>query len=380
MTPRDIPLTLYVHLPWCVQKCPYCDFNSYQAPAEIPSGDYVDALIRDLEFDLPWASSRALEAIFIGGGTPSLFEGAAIARLLAAVRAVLPFASDIEITLEANPGTVDEAHFAQYRAAGVNRLSIGVQSFRNSALKRLGRVHDAERAHHAVAVARRAGFDNFNLDLMYGLPGERSQQALHDLEEAIALAPTHLSWYQLTLEDGTAFGRAPPRLPRERQIADEAEAGVTLLARAGYARYEVSAYAARGRQSKHNRNYWEFGDYLGLGAGAHGKLTTAEGVIRTTKRRHPAAYQKQAGTPACREATFSQGAGLVTEFMLNALRLHDGFPPSLFTYRTGLPLSMLTHGIDVAMTRGWLYASPELLQPTPLGYRFLNDLQLLFVS
>lgn len=380
MEPREIPLTLYAHLPWCVRKCPYCDFNSHEAgSAAVPDQTYVDALLADLALDLPWVEGRLLHAIFIGGGTPSLFSGAAIARLLDGIQGLLPLRPDAEITLEANPGTVDEAHFAGYRAAGVNRLSLGLQSMRDTQLKRLGRVHSVADSVRAVAVARDTGFSNLNLDLMFGLPGDRKGDALRDLEHVIALLPEHLSWYQLTLEPGTAFGHRPPRLPSHERIAEDAEAGVALLADAGFARYEVSAYARSQREAQHNLNYWEFGDYLGIGAGAHGKLSTSEGILRTVKRRHPIAYQKEAGTVLARAIEVSTGPMLVTEFVLNALRLTGGFPRALFHARTGLPATVLDTGIDAAIARGWLAERDCRLQPTALGYRFLNDLQLLFV-
>ena len=380
IAPGEIPLALYVHLPWCVHKCPYCDFNSYEpSSAAIPDQAYVDALLADLTLDLPWVDGRFLHSIFIGGGTPSLFSGAAITRLLDGIRRLLPLAQDAEITLEANPGTVDEAHFAAYRATGINRLSLGLQSMRDAQLKRLGRVHGVADSMRAVAVARDIGFLNLNLDLMYGLPGDRKGDALRDLERVIALAPEHLSWYQLTLEPGTAFGRRPPRLPPHERIAEEAEIGVTLLADAGFARYEVSAYARPQREARHNLNYWEFGDYLGIGAGAHGKLTTREGILRTVKRRHPSAYQREAGTLAARTIEISAGPMLVTEFILNALRLTSGFSRALFKSRTGLPAAALDAGIAAATVRGWLVEEGDHLQPSALGYRFLNDLQLLFV-
>jgi putative oxygen-independent coproporphyrinogen III oxidase len=380
MSPQEIPLALYVHLPWCVHKCPYCDFNSHEAgPTALPEEAYVDALLADLALDAPWAAGRAVGSIFIGGGTPSLFSGTAITRLLAGIQRLLPLETAAEITLEANPGTVDEANFAAYRTAGVNRLSLGLQSMRDPQLKRLGRVHGVADSLRAVTVARAVGFTNLNLDLMFGLPGDRKGDALRDLASVLALAPEHLSWYQLTLEPGTAFGRRPPRLPSHDRIAEDAEAGVALLADAGFARYEVSAYARPQRMSRHNLNYWAFGDYLGIGAGAHGKLTTAEGILRTVKRRHPSGYQKAAGSAAARTTERSQGEQLITEFMLNALRLTGGFARALFSARTGLPPTLLEAGITAATARGWLSASAHHLQPTALGYRFLNDLQLLFV-
>ncbi len=380
LDPGVTPLALYIHLPWCVRKCPYCDFNSYEpGPAGIPDEAYVDALLADLACDLAWVPARPLVSIFIGGGTPSLFSGAAVTRLLKGIRQQIAWIPDIEITLEANPGTVDENNFGAYRDAGINRLSLGLQSMRDPQLKRLGRVHAVADSLRAVEIARSAGFDNLNLDLMYGLPGDRKGDGLRDLAAVIALQPDHLSWYQLTIEPGTAFGHRPPRLPTPERIADDGDAGVSLLADAGYARYEVSAYAQPGKAARHNLNYWEFGDYLGIGAGAHGKLTTPEGIYRTVKRRHPAAYQKESGTSAGRTKERSEGVTLVTEFMLNALRLTAGFSPALFSYRTGLPVCQLASGIAEARRLRWLEASDSWLQPTSLGYQFLNDLQLLFV-
>ncbi|MGD9602765.1 MAG: radical SAM family heme chaperone HemW [Gammaproteobacteria bacterium] len=380
MDPRTLPLTLYVHLPWCVHKCPYCDFNSYAAPpGALPDRAYVEALLRDLETDLPAVPGRALDAIFIGGGTPSLFSGEAIARLLDGVRARVACVADVEVTLEANPGAIDAAHFTAYRAAGINRLSLGLQSMRDATLARLGRVHRVADSLRAVEIARAAGFANFNLDLMYGLPGDRKGDALRDLARALALAPTHFSWYQLTLEPGTAFGRRPPRLPSAERIADDGDAGVAALEAAGFARYEVSAYARPGHEARHNLNYWQFGDYLGIGAGAHGKLTTPDGIVRTARRRHPLTWQKEAGTPAALTRETITTSACVTEFMLNALRLARGFPRALFAARTGLPDHLLEPGVRAAVDRGWLEDTAGWLRPTARGYRFLNDLQLLFV-
>ena len=367
---------MYIHLPWCVRKCPYCDFNSHTTDV-LPEAAYVASLLRDLEKDLPWVDQRVVHTVFFGGGTPSLFSGGAIAAILQGLTARIPLAPDTEVTLEANPGTVDEAHFAAYRAAGVNRLSLGVQSFSDDALRRLGRVHGAAEARRAVALARGVGFEQINLDLMYGLPGQAPGAMLTDLTEAMALQPTHLSWYQLTLESGTAFAHRPPPLPAEDRVADEAEAGLSLLAQAGYARYEVSAYARPGAQCRHNLNYWTFGDYLGLGAGAHGKITTPQGILRTLKRRHPQAYLKDAGSTG--EITPVAEADLVIEFMLNALRLTDGFSLELFTRHTGLPVSALTPGLDLAQARGWVVLADSRVRPTPPGYRFLNDLTALFL-
>jgi len=380
LDPAVVPLALYVHLPWCVRKCPYCDFNSYTQDGAIPEREYIEALIADLQRDAQHAAGRPLASMFIGGGTPSLFSGAAIAQLLDGVRAQLDFAADAEITLEANPGAVDARHFAAYRRAGVNRLSIGVQSFRPAQLAALGRVHDVADIERAVATARDAGFENFNLDLMHGLPGDTPDDALRDLERALAFDPPHLSWYQLTLEPGTAFGRRPPPLPPHDRIAEEFERGCALLAARDFHRYEISAFARLGRAARHNLNYWQFGDYLGIGAGAHGKLTTATGIVRTEKRRQPAAYMKAAlaGEPAGRTQAVA-ARDLPAEFMLNALRLRAGFEREWLATRAGLG-SAADAAIAEAVARGWLRDDGARVVPTELGYRFVDDLQLLFVS
>lgn len=375
--PERIPLALYVHLPWCVRKCPYCDFNSYTQDGAIPEEAYVDALLADLDADARYAAGRSLVSIFFGGGTPSLFSGAAITRLLDGIRARLPLTADAEITLEANPGAVDAAHFAAYRRAGVNRLSIGVQSFRPAQLASLGRVHDVADIGRAVATARDAGFDNFNLDLMHGLPGDTPDDSLRDLECALAFEPPHLSWYQLTLEPGTAFGRKPPPLPPHDRIAEEFERGCERLEALGLHRYEISAFGRTDRASRHNLNYWSFGDYLGIGAGAHGKLTTPDGLLRTEKRRQPAAYMKAAATgQPTGTATAVASRDLVAEFMLNALRLRDGFERRWLAERAGVRADPL---ISAAVARGWLDDTGTRVTPTSLGYRFLNDLQLHFM-
>ena len=378
--PRAIPLGLYVHLPWCVRKCPYCDFNSHAAPERLPESEYVAALLADLATDAPLVAGRRVATVFIGGGTPSLFSGAAIAALLDGVRARVDLAPDAEITLEANPGAVDAAHFARYREAGVNRLSIGVQSLRAAQLAALGRIHSPEEAARAVATARAAGFDNLNLDLMHGLPGDAPGDTLRELEAVLAFGTPHLSWYQLTLEAGTAFAAQPPPLPPADRVAEEFEAGVALLAARGYARYEISAFAREGRRCRHNLNYWQFGDYLGIGAGAHAKLTTPDGrILRSARRPNPLTYLKTAGTPAALADTHDVPAGERTiEFMLNALRLVEGFPRALFAARTGLPDAALDAPVARAVARGLLSIAADRLVPTPLGTQFLNDLLLLF--
>ena len=378
---NPIPLALYVHLPWCVRKCPYCDFNSHTAESGgVPAEAYVDALLSDLVLDAPLAGGRALQSVFIGGGTPSLFPAQAIDRLLEGVRSRIGLAPDAEITLEANPGTVDEANFHGYRAAGVNRLSLGVQSLRAAPLAALGRIHGVDDVARAVAVARAAGFSNLNLDLMHGLPGDAAGDALADLSAALAFEPEHLSWYELTLEEGTPFARRPPALPEEDVIAIDFDRGLAVLEGAGFARYEVSAYARDGYACRHNRNYWEFGDYLGIGAGAHGKWTTPAGVFRSTRRRHPAAYMKAAGSDAAREVEQVARHALPGEFMLNALRLRAGFAWSLFEERTRLSRAVLEAPVAEARRRGWLEVDHHHLRPTAAGYRFLNDLQILFLD
>ena len=376
------PLSLYVHLPWCVRKCPYCDFNSYEARGALPDLEYVAALLRDLRGELAYAQGRAIETIYFGGGTPSLFSSAAIARLLEGARAEGAIAAHAEITLEANPGAVDAARFVAFRHAGVNRLSIGIQSFRNDKLRALGRVHDAGQAEAAVATARGAGFSNLNLDLMYGLPDDDVPGSLADLERAIALAPEHLSWYQLTLEPNTAFERRPPALPDDEVVAGIEEQGRALLAAHGYERYEVSAYARRGRRSQHNLNYWQFGDYLGIGAGAHGKVTlpAAGEIARRAKTRNPRTYLEQAGSAAAtsEELVTTRGQAAL-EFLMNALRVLDGTPIEMFEARAGQPAAAIDAARAAAIERGWLRPEPGRLQVTPAGAEKLNKLLELFV-
>lgn len=368
------PLALYIHIPWCVKKCPYCDFNSHAAGPELPEEAYVDALLADLDNDLVHVHGRPLTSIFFGGGTPSLFSANALGRLLEGVERRIPFAPDIEITLEANPGTFEQAKFAAYRQLGINRLSIGVQSFQAAKLKALGRIHDGDEAIRAAGMARAAGFDNFNLDLMHGLPGQSLEDALGDLRIAIAQAPTHLSWYQLTLEPNTVFWNQPPTLPEDDTLWDIQEAGQCLLAEHGFAQYEVSAYAQAGRAARHNLNYWTFGDFLGIGAGAHAKTSHPDGSVgRSWKTRLPKDYLD----PGKR---FSAGQRLLTqdelpfEFLMNVLRLTDGVAAELFTQRTGLPLGHLAQARDEAQRRGLLDTDPTRLRATREGQLFLNDL------
>lgn len=382
MTPAVFPLpplALYVHIPWCVRKCPYCDFNSHAAGPTLPEDAYVDALLADLDVDLPQVHGRPLTSIFFGGGTPSLFSARALGRLLEGVQRRVAFAADIEITLEANPGTFEQAKFRDYRALGINRLSIGVQSFQGDKLAALGRIHDGDEAIRAADMARAAGFDNLNLDLMHGLPGQTLDDALADLRTAIAQAPTHLSWYQLTLEPNTVFWSQPPQLPEDDTLWDIQEAGQALLAEHGFAQYEISAYARPGRRARHNLNYWTFGDFLGLGAGAHAKLTDPDGRIRRTwKTRLPKDYLAPGNTFRAGERQLDADE-LPFEFLMNALRLTEGVAAADFPARTGLPLAELAAGRREAERRGLLLPDPERLAASPRGQLFLNDLLQLFL-
>jgi len=376
------PLSLYVHMPWCVRKCPYCDFNSHAAPADeqggVPEAAYIAALLQDLDQDLadfPAAElrDRELVSIFIGGGTPSLISPAGYATLFKGLRQRLNFADDIEITLEANPGAVEQGLFQGYREVGINRLSIGVQTFQTPQLMALGRIHSGDEAQRAARSAREAGFSNFNLDLMHGLPGQTVEQALDDLRRAIALQPAHLSWYQLTLEPNTVFYREQPVLPDEDVLADIQDAGQALLATEGYVQYEVSAYARGGQRCRHNLNYWQFGDYLGIGAGAHGKLTTGAGeIIRTSKTRVPKDYLRATAADYRVSATTIAQQELPFEFMLNTLRLIEGVPAALWLERTGLSADILSATVTDLRARDLLQMAPGLLAATPLGQRYLN--------
>ena len=381
-----IPLSLYVHFPWCVKKCPYCDFNSHAQRGEIPEQEYTDALIRDLDFELsltpPASRLPPLVSIFMGGGTPSLFSSAAIGRVLEAVAKRLDFASDIEITLEANPGTADASNFRGYRAAGVNRLSIGVQSLNAAHLKALGRIHGPDEARRALDLARTAGFDNINLDLMYALPQQTMAEAEADIRAACALAPEHLSYYHLTLEPNTEFHAKPPLLPDSDLAWAMQEQGERVLADHGYAQYEVSAYARAGRQCRHNRNYWEFGDYLGIGAGAHGKRTSFSSpvIYRRARHKHPRTYLDTAGTAqALQEEKKVPAADLPFEFAMNALRLNEGFDLRQFESRTGQPAALLAKSLAEAQRRGFLEIRETQIRPSPQGRAFLNQLVGLFL-
>jgi len=371
------PLSLYIHIPWCVRKCPYCDFNSHEARDEIPEAAYIDALIADLEQDLPAVWGRTVETVFFGGGTPSLFSPEGIDRLLADVRARIALKPQAEITLEANPGTVDHARFKGFREAGINRLSIGIQSFQPELLKKIGRIHSDTEAITAVEAAHQAGFENFNLDLMFGLPGQTQKQALQDLQMARDLKPAHISWYELTIEPNTWFHRHPPQRPDDNTLWEMQQAGRALLEAAGYQRYEVSAYGRAQQQCRHNMNYWQFGDYLGIGAGAHAKISDAatQGITRTAKQRHPRNYLENAHTSArIGSSTRIKPADAVLEFAMNALRLDQGFSPAAFTVATGLSYTGIESIVNKGVTDGLLSDDAGVIRTTPKGQRFLNEL------
>ncbi|WP_343741246.1 radical SAM family heme chaperone HemW [Herbaspirillum huttiense] len=374
------PLSLYVHFPWCVRKCPYCDFNSHEVKGSFPEEAYLDALRSDLEQSLPLIWGRKIHTIFIGGGTPSLLSAAGLDRLLSDLRTLLPFDGDIEITMEANPGTFEADKFRSYRDSGISRLSIGIQSFNGQHLHALGRIHDGDQARKAVEIAQ-ANFDNFNLDLMYALPQQTLAEAKSDIETAIAFAPPHLSLYHLTLEPNTLFAKYPPPVPDDDASADMQDMIAELTTAAGYVNYEVSAYAQPKRRARHNLNYWQFGDYLGIGAGAHSKLSFPHRIVRQMRYKHPQSYLEhaKAGTPVQEEAEIGRDA-LGFEFMLNALRLTEGFSPNLFAERTGMSLNQIEKSLNLAEQKGMLYRDHALIRPTDLGRRFLNDLQEIFLS
>ena len=377
------PLALYVHFPWCVRKCPYCDFNSHTLHGELEERRYIEALQRDLAAQAAAAAGREVISIFLGGGTPSLFPPEAIARLLAFARRHLVLAPGAEVTLEANPGTLERGRFAEYRAAGVSRVSLGAQSFDDARLAALGRIHCADETRRAAAELHAAGLENFNIDLMYGLPGQDLAAARRDLEEALALGPTHLSHYQLTIESGTVFAGRPPRLPDDEATDRMLEACGERLDRSGFARYEVSAYAIDGRRCSHNLNYWSFGDYLGIGAGAHGKLTLSDvgRVLRTTQMREPRRYlaSMTATGGGASNRTPVPHEELPFEFMLNALRLVEGFEVGTFTSRTGLPWETVAARMADLVDEGLIVAAGTCYRASPLGFQFLNDVLLRFV-
>lgn len=376
------PLSLYIHIPWCVQKCPYCDFNSHQLKHDIPESDYVAALIKDLDNDIKRfnLNGRTLHSIFIGGGTPSLFSPQAIATLLSAVYQRLAPTKDIEVTLEANPGTIEADKFEGFAQAGVSRLSIGVQSFESDKLIKLGRIHDNNQAIRAAKLAKNCGVKSFNLDLMHGLPNQSIDNALDDLQQAIALAPDHLSWYQLTIEPNTAFHSKPPELPQDETLWAIQEQGVKILADAGYQQYEISAYSKTNKQSQHNLNYWRFGDYLGIGCGAHGKITDlkSNSIYRTVKVKHPKGYLAPE-REALDHLTQVSAAELPFEFMMNQLRLRESFSLDSYEQTTGLPKSTLNQPLTLAKQKQLLSENQSLWQVTALGHRYLNDLLELFL-
>jgi oxygen-independent coproporphyrinogen-3 oxidase len=373
------PLSLYVHVPWCVRKCPYCDFNSHEARGELPEAAYVEALLTDLDHALPLVWGRRVYTIFFGGGTPSLLSAEAIETLLSGMRARVPLAVDAEITLEANPGTFEAEKFAAYRAAGVNRLSIGVQSFDRKHLKALGRIHDDAQARRAVEIAR-THFDNFNLDLMYALPGQTQAEAEADIEHALAYAPPHLSVYHLTIEPNTLFHAKPPVVPDDDAAGGMQEAIEQRLSEAGYDHYETSAYSKPRRRSRHNVNYWTFGDYLGIGAGAHSKLSFPDRIVRQARHRQPKEYiARVAAGDAVQSQNTLDAKDATFEFMMNALRLNDGFALSLFEERAGVPLAYALRGLDEAERRGLIMRNHQRVVPTDLGRRFLNDLLQIFL-
>jgi putative oxygen-independent coproporphyrinogen III oxidase len=374
------PLSLYMHFPWCVRKCPYCDFNSYTLHGDLAEDRYIEALERDLQSQSADAGGREIISIFLGGGTPSLFSPNAIARVLDATHKHLTVAPDAEVTMEANPGTIERGRFAEYRAAGVNRVSLGAQSFNAQRLETLGRIHSPQETRRAAEELHTAGIENFNLDLMYALPGQDVDEALRDVEAAIALAPTHLSHYQLTLEAGTVFAaQPPPDLPSDDIAAEILAACGERLAAAGFAQYEVSGYAQPGRQCRHNLNYWTFGDYLGVGAGAHGKLTFApETIVRTVQAREPRRYL--AAVPAALTRKSVPTPELPFEFMLNALRLVDGFEIGTFVERTGLEWQQIAPAVDALVNRKLLIVQGTRLLPTVIGLRFLNEMLLSFIA
>jgi putative oxygen-independent coproporphyrinogen III oxidase len=373
------PLSLYIHIPWCVRKCPYCDFNSHEARGSLPEQEYVAALVRDLEQALPLVWGRKVYTVFFGGGTPSLLSGESVAEILRNVRMLLPLDLGAEITLEANPGTVEAGRFAAYREAGVNRLSMGIQSFNDTHLQALGRIHSADEAKRAIAIAQQH-FDNINLDLMYALPDQSLEQALQDVQTALSFKPQHLSCYHLTQEPNTLFHRNPPSLPDDDASSEMQQRIEEMLAAHGYQHYETSAFAQAKRRARHNLNYWQFGDYLGIGAGAHSKLSFPDKVIRQMRYKQPQAYMRQVANdaPIQTEDEVSRDE-LGFEFMMNALRLNEGFDSVLFQERTGMPLLMIQRELADAEKRGLLFRDHQRIAPTRMGQRFLNDLLAIFL-
>ena len=377
MDPQAVPLSLYIHLPWCTRKCPYCDFNSHEGFADSLQQPYVKTLLADLDSQQAWWDDRSIQSVFIGGGTPSLFEGRWLGALLEGISSRATLSRHVEITLESNPGSAESGRFADYRAAGVNRLSIGVQSFDDRALNILGRIHSGDEARRALDMVASAGFQRWNIDLMHGLPGQDAQSAKSDLSEAIARSAGHISWYQLTIERNTHFWSAPPVLPDESALESIQHEGEAILAHAGLCQYEVSAFSKEGQESRHNLNYWRFGDYIGLGAGAHGKISLSDGaIIRTQRTRAPADYLAlTASSPLPPPPSVAiPPAEKITEFAMNTLRLKSGVPVSHFTQTTGAPIGHLIAAAETALSRGWIEApSKGQFVTTPLGYQFLDS-------
>lgn len=375
----SIPLGLYIHIPWCVKKCPYCDFNSHTLQNDLPEEAYIDRLIKDLVADVKLIDERPVSSIFFGGGTPSLFSPEILSKLLAAIAEIVWLTPNLEITLEANPGTVDQARFQGFREAGINRLSIGVQSFNSTHLKSLGRIHDSGAAINAAIAAKKSGYTNFNLDLMFGLPDQSIENAITDLKTAIDLNPPHISWYQLTIEPNTLFHYSKPVLPDDDRIADMQQQGQQLLKENNYHHYEISAYGKSGHECQHNLNYWLFGDYLGIGAGAHSKITdlNTQTITRLWKTKNPKNYLNDENIVG--GETIVNPAELPFEFMLNALRLQQAIPFKLYTDRTGLPTTTIEPILQEAAKKGLIHLTEETFQPTSQGYQFLNDLTAMFL-
>lgn len=373
------PLSLYIHIPWCVRKCPYCDFNSHEKTNTLPEAEYIDCLLGDLDQEIEYAQGRPLHSIFFGGGTPSLFSGQAIQKILTGVKKRIAFSPNLEITLEANPGTVEQNKFSDYRNAGINRLSIGIQSFQSDQLKKLGRIHNSQEAINAVLSAKMAGFDNINIDLMHGLPNQTLKQGLADLEQALELSPTHISWYQLTIEPNTTFYNTQPVLPSDDQLADIQFAGEVLLQKHQFIQYEVSAFCPPQKQSKHNNNYWLFGDYIGIGAGAHGKITFLDRqyIKRFWKTRTPKDYLDR-NKKFCAGGRVLESKELPLEFMMNALRLREGFSLEDFIQNTGLPYSMIETTIKNLINQGLIVKHHNRVRASSRGRRFLNEILMVF--
>lgn len=373
-----IPLSLYIHIPWCIRKCPYCDFNSHKGPETLPEFNYIQALLDDLKADLCRFEPRIIHSIFIGGGTPSLFSAAAYEQLFLELKRLIPFSPNIEITMEANPGSVEQQRFTEYRQLGINRLSLGIQSFNSAHLKRLGRIHDAHQAHRAIESARKAGFTNLNLDIMHGLPNQSIHEGMEDLRTALSYQPEHFSWYQLTIEPNTVFYKENPPLPSEDDAFFLEQQGLALLEESGMKRYEISAFSQVNKQAQHNLNYWLFGDYLGIGAGAHGKITTLPHIVRTRKHRQPKDYLNTE-KPFLAHLESIEAKEVIFEFMLNTTRLEQAIPLTLFSERTGLDSALLIPKLKLAEQKNLLTLTDNDWQITDFGRRYTNNLQTLFL-